>query len=199
MNHYDVVEIGKRNLDIANHWELLDLNNLEFNKPTVICLSGNGTLWHEHANGFAKEVHALLDLKFKTKQGRDTLDHVDIMGVKYADGGLKGGKLTELALDQLTNAILKLLVDQNGKKLPLNKAQQNIARLSFFTFSAGNSALNQIFELLNQKLATIGYTKDEIFAINHATAEVSFAPENTVNNLIPSVRVITLKDKIVGK
>ena len=60
--NYTVTEIGKRNLNAENRWELLDLNNLEFNKPTVLCLSGNGTIRNEHANGFVKEIYALLDL-----------------------------------------------------------------------------------------------------------------------------------------
>ena len=197
--NYTVTEIGKRNLNAENRWELLDLNNLEFNKPTVLCLSGNGTIRNEHANGFVKEIYALLDLKFKTKQSRDTLEHIDIMGVKYADSGLAGGKLTELALEQLTNALLKLLVDKKGHKLELNQAKQNMSRISYVTFSAGNSILNQIIKNLNQKMLKVGYLQDEIIAINNATMEVSFAPENNVDNQIPSVHFISLKDKVVGK
>ena len=193
-----VIEFGKRNLRAPNHWELLDLDELHFIKPTVICLSGNGTVTNKGANGFAKQAETYLDLMFKNKDGNHALEHVDIMGVKYVVSPTTAiGSLDETLYEQLSLAMLELLVDKAGKKLDLATAQKNMAGLTFFTYCAGNQELQNIIEKLNEKLALVGYNQKEIAAINQATLEVSFAPLSVGYNKIPSVRVISLKDSMM--
>ena len=194
-----VIEFGKRNLQAPNHWELLDLDELHFTKPTVICLSGNGTVTNKGANGFAKQAETYLDLMFKTKDGNNTLDHVDIMGVKYIiSPTTASGSLDDTLYEQMSIAMLKLLVDENGNKFNLATAQQNMSRLTFFTYCAGNQELQNIIAKLNEKLALVGYSQKEINAINQATLEVSFAPLSVAHNKIPSVRVISLQDSLMN-
>ena len=184
------VEIGKRNLNAENHWELLDLANLRFEKPTVLCLSGDGTRTNQQANAFAKQAERHLDLMFSAQHNYRTLDQVDILGVKYAP---LIGTLTKPATKQLVDAMMKLCVDSNGNRLSLEQAKQNMSRLTFFTYCYGHSALNFIIFDLNKELAEVGYREDEIIAINNATSEVCYAPLATWNK-VPSVRVISLRD-----
>ena len=193
------VKIGKRSVNSPNHWQELDLETLKFEMPTVICLSGNGTITTKEGNSFAKQAQRNLDLLLKTKT-RNTLDYVDVIGVKYAEctGYMKGtGVLTDSAVEQISDAILKLLVDVNGNKLILDQAKKNMSRVSFFTYCAGHNELQNIIKRLNKKLLRSGYTQKEIDAINHATLEVSFAPLGCINK-IPSVQIISLKDSFVG-
>ena len=196
--HYAMVEIGKRNLQAENHWELLDLANLKFEKPTVLCLSGNGAVTNKNANGLAKQVENHLDLLFKTQTGRHTLEQVDIMSIKYPLCGKNRGQLTDLATYQLAGALLDLLTDKNGKRLTVEAAKQKMSRVSFFTFCAGNNELQVVFHLLNEALANVGYNEDEIRAINGATLEVSFAPRSGAFNYVPSVRVLSKRDDTLG-
>ena len=186
-----IVEIGKRNLNAENHWELLDLDNLKFEKPTVLCFSGNATLTNEDANGLAKMVENYLGLMFTPKQDYHLFDHIDILGVKYARLSKNIGCLDESAVEQIANAIFSLLVDGRGQRLNLQQAKQNMSRITFFTFCAGNQELVKVIGTLNQKLADVGYEADEIYAINRASLEVSYAPENIMYNRIPSVRVLS--------
>lgn len=191
------IEIGKRNLNIKHtHWELLDLNHLTFTKPTVLCLSGSGTITNEDANGIAKQAETYLDLMFKTKDGGNVLDNVDILGIKYAQrSGFEDGDIPELAIDKLSTAILSLLVDKNGNRLSVEQAKKNMSRLTFFTYCYGNKILQRIINHLNEKLNKIGYTESEIFSINNASLEVSYAPYDSVYNRIPSIRVISKHDQ----
>ncbi|MBR4418506.1 MAG: hypothetical protein IKT33_00715 [Clostridia bacterium] len=197
-NHQSTVEIGKRNLNAANHWERLDLENLKFEKPTVLCFSGNMTIENEEANGLAKIVENYLGLMFTPKKNYHLFDHVDIMGVKYAQVSKDTGCLNESAVEQIANAILSLLTDDMGQRLNLEQAKQNMSRITFFTYCAGNRELVKVIGVLNSKLASIGYERDEIIAINRASLEISYAPENLICNYIPSVRVISQNDDIVG-
>ena len=198
IDRYAKVEIGKRNLQAENHWEILDLKNLKFEKPTVLCLPGNRAVTHQDANGLAKQVENHLDLLFKTKTGRHTLEQVDIISLKYPLCGEDRGRLTELATCQLADALLALVVDANGKRLDVESAKQKMSRVSFFTFCAGNHELQMILHLCNAAMAQLGYREDEIRAIYSATLEVSFAPLDHVVNYVPSVRVLSQRDDTIG-
>ena len=149
-NRQSTVEIGKRNLNAENHWELLDLEDLRFEKPTVLCFSGNTTIKNEDANGLAKMVENYLGLMFTPKQDYHLFDHVDILGVKYAQLSKDTGHLNQSAVEQIANAIFSLLVDGRGQRLNLEQAKQNMSRLTFFTYCYGHSALNFIiFDFIN--------------------------------------------------
>ena len=138
LNHYLedlIVQIGKINLSAKHHWELLDLDELQFTKPTVICFSGNGAITNRQANRLAKQAFTYLDLLFKTKDGNHTLENVDIMGIKYVMSEYTGaGELTKSAIEQITTAIWKLLIDKDGNKLDIDTAKKNMSRLTFFTY-----------------------------------------------------------------
>lgn len=199
VNMKSIIEIGKRNLQAPNHWELLDLDELQFTKPTVICLSGNGTVTNKGANGFAKQAETYLDLMFKNKDGKSTLDNVDIIGLKYVISPTTAvGGFDDDLYEQMSVAMLELLTDKNGNKLALDTAKQKMSRITFFTYCAGNQELQNIIAKLNDKLSLVGYTQNEIDAINQATLEVCFAPLSVEYNKVPSVRFISLKDSLMN-
>ena len=195
-----VTQIGKINPSTINQWEILPLDSLKFTKPTVLCFSGNGAVTNKQANKLAQQAAAYLGLMFKTKDGNHTLDNVDIMGIKYAISNITGsGIIDETALNQLSNAILALLVDKDGNKLDLATAKKNMSRLTFFTYCAGNHELQATIHNLNKKMTMIGYDYTEIKAINRATLEVCFAPLNYPLNRIPCVRVFSMSDSLMNK
>jgi len=193
-------EIGRRsyNPNFQHHWEFLNVDNLRFDKPTVICLSGSGTTDNKTANGIAKIVQNYLDLMFKTKDGKTAVDYIDIMGIKYVrpDYCYSTNLMTSSFANQLTNAMVALLTDANGHKLSLEQAQKNMSRITFFTYCYGKLVLNDLINRLNKKLAELNYTEAEIVAINNASQEVSFAPRITEENKIPSVQVISQNDSV---
>ncbi|MBQ7973580.1 MAG: hypothetical protein IJ295_01320, partial [Clostridia bacterium] len=140
-----------------------------------------------------------LDLLFAPKQGYHTLDHVDIMGIKYAESEIKGkGIMTYNDYAVITKALLALLVDEKGNRLDLESAKKNFSRISFCTYCDGAFYLHhKIMPFLNQKMSMVGYSQSEIKAINNTVLNVSFAPNTIFNNKIPSVNVISLSDPVV--
>ena len=100
--NYENVEIIKLNPNTENNYEIIKLNELQFTKPTVFCLSGNGAITLEIAHGITKLVERYLELPFKTKTGTNTLQQVDIMSVKYArfkSNSTMGSLTNEAVLD----------------------------------------------------------------------------------------------------
>ena len=197
---YAYTELVIRDPKAERHYRTVDPRKLEFRRGTVICLSGNAATDLKSANSFAKMAQTNLDLMFKSKDGKNALDYVDIFGVKYArrSKNYGCGFMTKDFSNQLTNAMLKLLTDQNGHRLPVDQAKQNFSRITFFTYCYGNLCLNDIIDLLNEKLLDLGYTAEEVTSINNASMEVSFAGLNPAENRLPSVRVLSFNDPVVS-
>ncbi len=194
-NLNDFCGIGKR-IDNPNkhNWESLSLDNLKFERPTVLCLSGDGTVTFEDANGFAKIAENYLQLLFKAKDPKTgeivkPTDKVDILSVKYANN-----ILSQEAKQQIANCIFALLVDENGNRLELEQAKKNMSQLTFFTFCYGHSCLFNIIQKVNVRLQSAGYGENEISAISNACFELCYGHISGVNN-IPSVRIHSKEDE----
>ena len=199
---YERTELIIRDRTAERHYRTIDPKKLAISSDhaTIIGISGNGTTDLKAANGFAKTIQTHLDLMFKTKDGKDALNYVDIFSVKYATKmkNYDSGYMTKVFADELTDAMIKILTDKNGHPLPVDQAKQNFSRITFFTYCQGSLCLNDIVDLLDEKLVEIGYTTEEIIAINNASMEVAFAGPNPVENRIPSVRVLSLNDPVVS-
>ena len=193
-------EIGRRsnNPNYQHHWEFLNVDNLQFDKPTIICLSGSGATNNKAANGITKIVQNYLDLMFKTKDGKSAVDYVDIIGIKYARPNYyySTNLMSSGFANHLTDAMVALMTDANGQRLPLEQAQQKISRITFFTYCHGKLLLNDLVNRFNKKLSEINYTTEEIAAINNACQEISFAPRISTENKIPSIHVISNHDSV---
>lgn len=77
---------GKRDYGTDVHWQKLNLDEYETDKPIIVCLSGNGTKTEQLANGFCKRVEKMLELLLKDKSVSEDIkaeDYVDILGCCY--------------------------------------------------------------------------------------------------------------------
>ena len=196
---YTINEIGRRNPNFPRQWEFLNIHHLEFKRPMVICLSGSGTTDNKLVNGVTKIIQNYLDLIFKTKDGKNAFDYIDIIGIKYARKDRTNyaeGYITEEFADKLTDALVDKLTNWNQCKLPLDCAKKKFAQITFFTYCYGKQVLDNLINLLSEKLVLAGYTSDEINAILGASKEISFAPYTCTENKIPSVHVISNHDPI---
>ena len=196
-----IVQVGKINLQAENYWELLDLNNLTIERPTVLCLSGNGAVTNDKAKRFACHTRNFLDLLFSPRHNYNTLDNIDILSVKYAkQQSSDTGYLPHAVSKQLADAIMPLLMDQHGNRLDLDTAKKNMSLITFYTYCDGAFYLqHKIINCLNQRMSAVGYSDSEIIAINQASSNVAFAPNTIFCNRIPSVNVISLFDPVVKR
>ncbi len=76
---------GKRTLENRDtHWDNLNLDEYSFDKPVIVCLSGNGTKSTKGANGMCKIAENMLDLMFKMKDSEiKAEDKIDIISCSY--------------------------------------------------------------------------------------------------------------------
>lgn len=195
------VEFGKRNLSQDFHWEKLYLDKYRVVKPTVFCLSGNGTLSLQEANGFCKQAEGFLHLINRGKKDKIS-DRVDLVGFKYAKETFSGetGVLDSPFIDGFVeNALLPLFVDIDSNRLDINTAMKNMSQVSFFSYCMGANEVNEIIANLNNRLKKLGYGDKEIKMINNASMHVSYAPFDTEDrSYLPTVRAISTKDQTVG-
>ena len=197
-----IVEMGRRNWNVPHHWELLDMDNYQIadDKAVVFCWNGNGGINNKYASGFAKYVENYLDLLFKGKEGKRPSDYIDIVSFKYARSNERKqtGSLTQLAVEQIVNFIISTFKDKSGNRLDLDTAKKNMSRFTFFSYCMGAQELEGVIDKLNIDLEKLGYTYEEIIAINNSTMHISFAPFTFSRNSIPSVRFVSTRDSIVS-
>lgn len=195
------VEMCKRNRSMEHNCEIVDMNKFRITKPIVFCFSGNGCIDLKNANGFAKHVENYLDLLFKDKDGKRASDEIDVVSFKYArpNERRETGSLTEIAVEQISNMLLGILVDDSGNRLPLDIAKKNMSMVTFFTYCKGSVELESVIDRLDIELEKIGYSQEEISDIHNASMHISFAPWVFNRNSIPSVRFVSTRDNIVGE
>lgn len=194
------VEMGRRDDNKMFSWQKLNLDRYVVDKPTVFCLSGNGTITSKDANGLCKHAEVYLDL-IKENKDDDIKDKVDIIGFKYAktSPGSEIGKLTPEFVEKFNNRVLvPLFKDKSGKRLDLNTAMKNMSKITFFSYCVGAREINDIMETLNFKLGKLGYSDSEIILINNAGKHISFAPYDTSRSYLPTVRFVSTEDRMVG-
>lgn len=194
------VEFGRRKPGEPNSWEELETSTYRVDKPTVFCLCGNGTTSLRDANGFCKHAEGYLGL-LKGKDGRPFTDKVDIVGFKYAkkkEDSDRGGLTGDFIEDFVEKCLLPLFMDEEGERLPLDVARKNMSRITFFTYCAGAQELSNIMRRLNYELSALGYKKFERDLIGNSSINVSFAPYDNTQNFVPSVRVLSMDDEVVG-
>ena len=195
------VEFGRRKPGTPNSWEELSTSSYRIMRPTVFCLSGNGTTTLRDANGFCKHAESYLNL-MKGSDGTPITDRVDIVGFKYAKKKQEsetGGLTAEFIESLVEETLLPLFMDDNGDRLSLDQARQNMSQITFFTYCAGAQELSSIMRRLNYELSALGYRKFERDLIGNSSMNVSFAPLDNTQNFVPSIRVISAQDEMVGE
>ena len=199
-NIWAEVEFGRRKPGTPNSWEELSTSSYRVMRPTVFCLSGNGTTTLRDANGFCKHAESYLNL-MKGQDGTPITDRVDIVGFKYAkkrEDSETGGLTPEFIESFIEETLLPLFVDANGERLSLDQARKNMSQITFFTYCAGAQELSSIMRRLNYELSALGYRKFERDLIGNSSMNISFAPLDNTQNFVPSVRVLSMDDDVVG-
>lgn len=192
--------MGKRDLNVKNHWKTLNPFSYKITKPTVICLGGNATINSFEANGFCKQAENMLSL-IKRSPSDAISDRVDFVGFGYATEK-QGDNIGQLSLGFVENFVENVLMPlflNNGARVSLDEAKRNMAKISFFTYCQGQREANKIMDSLDVALKNMGYEDYEIEEINSACINVAFAPLDSKVNYMPTVRILSIRDDMVGR
>lgn len=190
---------GKRNLDKANHWQRLKLEEYSPEKPVVVCVGGNGTVSENSANGVCKFVENYLQLLFKKNGMNHVYDYVDIIGAVYPSGDNPSkGKFSKEDTDKFVDEFLiKLIQDENDELVPLNEACRRLSGVTFFTFCMGHLEVDKIMRAFYKELKVLGYSQQERDVLMLSTFEISYAPL-TYGSVIPVMFVDSKQDEMLN-
>lgn len=190
---------GKRNLDKANHWQRLKLEEYSPEKSVVVCVGGNGTVSENSANGVCKFVENYLQLLFKKNGMNHVYDYVDIISAVYPSGDNPSkGKFSKEDTDKFVDEFLiKLIQDENDELVPLNEACRRLSGVTFFTFCMGHLEVDKIMRAFYKELKVLGYSQQERDVLMLSTFEISYAPL-TYGSVIPVMFVDSKQDEMLN-
>ena len=196
--------IGRRNPKIdKTHWEKLEnLNEYHINKPTVLCFGGNSCITDENANGICKIAQNLMGEKLSQNEN-EIFEYVDFLGAVYKTDWLNEN-IGEFSKDDLLNftesIFYKLLVDENGGKLPTDDICKNLSQITLFSFCRGAKELNEMCGILANHLEKdLRVSKSDVKKILGSMMHISYSPDiKKGESLVPMVFALSGKDFYQG-
>jgi len=197
MKKYQSFSIGRRNLDKENNWEELDIKKYKITKPTVICLSGTGSVCAKDANRMCKLAENLIGAKDKTCDNEfATKKDVEFVGISYGKINKfdSNGFLSKDERDLIIKNIFEpLYCDKNGDLLSKNDMAKNFNKITFFAYCYGAHEVSEFVysvygDILKRGLdeVTANEVMDQMFAVAYAPTEVCACP---------SLQVFSAKDQ----
>jgi len=184
---------GIRDLSVKNHWKTLP-KKFRIDKPTILCLGGNGTTTSQKANGNCAIAERLMGLK--RNEGITSYNDINIIGFYYGRNK-KEDSVGEFSKEELNDFVdqllLPLCVGDTGDRLPLYEACKNFSLVTFNTHCHGSKEVNNMINLLNKKLLLRGYSSDETKEIFAHSFQMSYAPIQD-ECCVPSVRFVSMTD-----
>lgn len=169
-----MVGIGKRVEDdkVPNHWVQFekDYIGVIVDKPSIIVFGGNSTFGMKEANGNAKVVQGFIG---------KVNEPIDIISVFYGD---YSSDIAEENNMHLAEKLFVPLVQENGKRLPLEKAMKNMRKVNIFTHCAGNEIFQGVLDEFGKKLNDLGYAKEEQSQIFGQIFLLGYAPIEHLKN-----------------
>lgn len=189
------IHIGQRINDPSkNNWE--NVNQIPVDKAAVLMLGGDGTRNPKAANGYARKIEHKL-----TSEG---INDVAIYSVFYDFGDEQMGcnpkqarniqmkqfgrkiqldtektaeNINSKYLKQLFDIVIRPRLEENGKRLPLQAAIQNIRKITFIAHCHGAYTFLKLEEMMQQRMSELGYTVAEKQQIQKQMLCIAHAPQ----------------------
>ena len=162
------IEFGKLNLLYDDNWEPVDTDTYKINRPVVFTFGGHGTENRRRALGYCKLAKSLLGV---------FCDDADVIGVNYnkALANMNDDKGRLQILENTVGKCFVPLIEENGKRLPLDKACQNMRRVNILCHCFGVKVAESLETMLVSKMQKLGYSQSERKQILEQVLLVSYA------------------------
>lgn len=175
-------------------WEDVPLQDIKFDKPTVLCLSGDGTLTARDANAMAKYAERLLG-----RIGLEKQQDIQILSVYYQNANAR--KMTNSRLchteadksrfseeernpsyifDFYEQCLRKITRQKNGRKRETSEACKLMRNLNVLAFCHGDYVTCKLNEIMNEDMKRLGYTSGETDAVARQVAVISVVPQDNL-------------------
>lgn len=185
---------GRRNLNSPNHWEELDLENYNPDKPIVLCLGGNGVIDQAKATRFCGTAERFVGLKLGNTDS--SYSHIDLIGFYYDKLPAQPtvGQLNDEQRNAIANNIfIKLCTNKSGERLQIEETIKNFSRVNIFTHCWGAREISMIGMLVERKMAKLGFSKEEIESAFNQIFHLSYAPYSD-HSCFPFMRINSFID-----
>ena len=183
-------KIGKRNTNVLNNWEILNIGSYKIQKPVVLCLGGNCTISDREANFMSKHVQNLI--------GKS--DDVDYISICYShDHGRSGYLSTDDIFEIVDSLFVPLAMTEFYEMLPLEQACKNMRRVNIMAHCFGaREIVPSLEKAFASRLLILGYTDDEVKKIISQIFVASFVGGNK-QKYVSSFQVKSITDKFYGR
>ena len=175
-------------------WQDISLREVSFDKPTVLCLSGDGTLTAKDANAMAKYANRLLG-----RNGAEEQTDVQILSVYYQNANareLTNSRLCHTEKDKsrfteeeqnpsyirdfYEQCLKKIISKKDGRKQDSEQARKLMRNLNILSFCHGDYVACKLDEIMREDMKRRGYTAGEISDICKQAAVISVVPQDSL-------------------
>lgn len=175
-------------------WEDIPLQDIKFDKPTVLCLSGDGTLTARDANAMAKYAERLLG-----RIGLEGQRDIQILSAYYRNANAREMTNSRLChteadkshfseeernpsyiFDFYEQCLRKITRQKNGRKREISEACRLMRNLNVLAFCHGDYVTCKLNEIMNEDMKRLGYTSGETDAVARQAAVISVVPQDNL-------------------
>ena len=175
-------------------WEDIPLQDIKFDKPTVLCLSGDGTLTARDANAMAKYAERLLG-----RIGLEGQRDIQILSAYYRNANAREMTNSRLChteadksrfseeernpsyiFDFYEQCLRKITRQKNGRKREFSEACRLMRNLNVLAFCHGDYVTCKLNEIMNEDMKRLGYTSGETDAVARQAAVISVVPQDNL-------------------
>lgn len=156
---------------VPYHFQGIDPEEIELNKPTVLVLGGGGTFSDKEVNSYMKLVQNMLGT-FATDA------EIDGVSYQYVYEGL-GFESFNYNAELFVKQVLLRLVSNGSKNFDFKQICKNFRNLTIFAHCYGTKYAEMILTNLEKSLRILKFSKAEIQQIMEQIFVVSFAYEPT--------------------
>lgn len=155
----------------------------QYNRPVVMCFTGNSGNKMEYANGFAKAVQNTSGIK----------DEVDYISIKYR-GKYSVGTITLEDVEKFVDCFFVPLLQKNGRRISIEQVKRNLRKITIVTHCYGAEFLKYINHVLQDRMFKLGYKEDKIISILKSIIHIGYAPF-TQSNYNTNIYFKSVNDK----
>lgn len=172
-------------LDGSGNIEQIDDSEVKLNRPTVLIFGGSGTDREVFVNLYLKSASSLLGVFNSDAQ---------CIGINYNKLNIDD-ETRHFSLKKLSTQLLLPLLENDGKKIEVERACKNLRNITLLSHCLGHSWVNELVQILTVQMEELGYSEPERNKILEQLFQVSYGV-NAENSLVKTLNVISPYDDI---
>ena len=188
------LNIGRRNLNYSNHWEELDIENINNDGAMVLCFGGNGVINAKKATRFCGTIERLCGLK--NESDISSYNHIDLISFYYDINpeqptiGQFNNEQRELIADKI---FIKRCYDNFGNLKTEEELIKSFVKINIASHCWGALEASYIGGIVERKMLKLGFSKETVSKAFNQIFHLTYAPY-TDHSCFPCLRISSFVD-----